>query len=386
MQPTIELSEDHELFREAAREFVTREVAPHYPQWERNHMMPRAVWDAAGEAGVLGLAIPEEYGGAGMPDYRYQLVFTQELAAQGCHGFALAVHLQQDLVLPYLLAYGTEDQKQKWLPMMATGQIVTSCALTEPGAGSDLRACRTTATRRGDEFVLTGQKTFIGSAISGDAALVLARTDGASGGRGEQGSFSLFLVEKSSGYVAGNQLDKLGVRASDTAEIFFDAVRVPATNLVGELGAGLRYVKEQLPQARLAIAVAAAVVARTTVVATCDYVKERQVFGAHVADFQNTRFELADALIGVESAELYVGRAITAFNAGELTAADAAKVKVHASEIACRVTDRCLQLFGGYAYINEHPVAQAFLAARLFPIFGGTNEVLRDTIGFDLLA
>lgn len=384
MRPTIEFTEDHELFREAAREFITHEVAAHYPQWEREHMMPRTVWTAAGEAGLLGLAVPEEYGGAGMPDYRYQLVLTQEFAAKGCHGFALAVHLQQDLVLPYLLAYGTKEQKQQWLPAMVTGELVTSCAFTEPGAGSDLRACRTTAVREGDEFILNGQKTFIGSGISADAALVLARTETGST-RGGSGSFSLFMVEKSSGYTAGNQLDKLGLRASDTAELFFDNVRVPAQNLVGELGEGLRYVKEQLPQARLAIAAASAVIARTTVEATVSYVKERQVFGSRVADFQNTRFKLVDALMAAETTELYVSRAIDAFNAGALSASEAAKVKVFASENACRITDTCLQLFGGYAYINEHPVAQAFLAARLLPIFGGTNEVLRDTIGFDLL-
>ena len=194
MRPTIEFTEDHELFREAAREFITHEVAAHYPQWEREHMMPRTVWTAAGEAGLLGLAVPEEYGGAGMPDYRYQLVLTQELAAKGCHGFALAVHLQQDLVLPYLLTYGTKEQKQQWLPAMVTGELVTSCAFTEPGAGSDLRACRTTAVREGDEFILNGQKTFIGSGISADAALVLARTETGST-RGGSGSFSLFMVE-----------------------------------------------------------------------------------------------------------------------------------------------------------------------------------------------
>lgn len=314
MRPTIEFTEDHELFREAAREFITHEVAAHYPQWEREHMMPRTVWTAAGETGLLGLAVPEEYGGAGMPDYRYQLVLTQELAAKGCHGFALAVHLQQDLVLPYLLAYGTKEQKQQWLPAMVTGELVTSCAFTEPGAGSDLRACRTTAVREGDEFILNGQKTFIGSGISADAALVLARTETGST-RGGSGSFSLFMVEKSSGYTAGNQLDKLGLRASDTAELFFDNVRVPAQNLVGELGEGLRYVKEQLPQARLAIAAASAVIARTTVEATVSYVKERQVFGSRVADFQNTRFKLVDALMAAETTELYVSRAIDAFNA-----------------------------------------------------------------------
>lgn len=383
MQTTF-YTEDHELFREVAREFVAREVAPGYPEWDKAHMMPRSVWEAAGEAGVLGTAIPEEFGGADMPDYRFQMVLTEELAAAGCFGFALAVHLQQDLVLPYLLAYGTQEQKEKYLPRMAAGEFVTSCALTEPGAGSDLRSARTSAVLEGDTYILNGQKTFIGSGISGDAALVLARTDGGSG-RGSENSYSLFLVEKTEGYTAGNQFDKMGVRASDTAELFFDNVRVPAANLIGELGQGLRYVKEQLPQARLAIATAATIAVRATFNETLAYVKERQVFGSRVADFQNTRFELADVATDAEVCELYLNRAVDLFNAGQLTAEDAAKVKIFTSEKATRVTDRCLQLFGGYAYILEHPVAQAFLAARLLPIFGGTNEILRDTVGFDLL-
>lgn len=383
MQTTF-YTEDHELFREVAKEFVAREVAPGYPEWDKAHMMPRTVWQAAGEAGVLGTAIPEEFGGADMPDYRFQLVLTEELAAAGCFGFALAVHLQQDLVLPYLLAYGTREQKETYLPRMAAGEFVTSCALTEPGAGSDLRSARTTAVLDGDTYILNGQKTFIGSGISGDAALVLARTDGGTG-RGSENSYSLFLVEKTEGYTAGNQFDKMGVRASDTAELFFDNVRVPAANLIGELGAGLRYVKEQLPQARLAIAAAATIAVRATLNETVAYVKERQVFGSRVADFQNTRFELADIATDAEVCELYLNRAVDLFNAGELSAEDAAKVKIFTSEKATRVTDRCLQLFGGYAYILEHPVAQAFLAARLLPIFGGTNEILRDTVGFDLL-
>ncbi|MBM7050884.1 MULTISPECIES: acyl-CoA dehydrogenase family protein [unclassified Rothia (in: high G+C Gram-positive bacteria)] len=378
-------TEDHELFREVAREFVAREVAPNYPQWDQEHMMPRSVWKAAGEAGVLGLAIPEEFGGAEMPDYRFQTVLTEELASAGCFGFALAVHLQQDLVLPYLLAYGTDEQKQQWLPRMVEGALVTSCALTEPGAGSDLRAARTTAVKEGEYYVLNGQKTFIGSGISGDAAIVLARTDGSTGGRGGAESFSLFFVEKTEGYTAGNQLDKMGVRASDTAELFFDNVKVPAKNLIGEEGRGLLYVKEQLPQARLAIAAASAITVRATVEATIEYVKERQAFGSRVADFQNTRFEISDLMTDVEVTELYLAHAIDAFNAGELTAEDAAKVKIFASEKATHVTDRALQLFGGYAYILEHPVAQAFLAARLLTIFGGTNEILRDTVGADLL-
>ena len=378
--------EDHELFRDLAREFNVREIAPDYAVWDAGHMMPRRMWKAAGEQGLLGLAVPEEYGGAGMPDYRYRVVLDEEFARANHLAVALAFHLHDDLVLPHLLAYGSEDLKERWLPQMVSGDKVTSVAWTEPGTGSDLRGIRTKAVRTADgDWQLSGQKTFIGNGISGDAALVLARTDGGTG-RGGHRSFSMFMVEKTEGYTTGRQLDKMGVKASDTAELYFDSVRVPSGNLVGEEGKGLEYAAGQLPQGRLAIAVASSAVARTVYEATLQYTAERSAFGERIADFQNSRFVLADILTEVEVTEAYVDSAVRAFNEGALDAVSAAKAKLWASERAKSITDRCLQLHGGYGYIMEYPVAQAFLAARLLTIFGGTSEIMREVIGRSVTA
>lgn len=372
--------EDHEMFREMAAEFNARAVAPHYAQWDKDHMMSRELWTAAGEQGLLGLAVPEEFGGLGMADYRFRAVLDEEFARSNHLAVGLAFHLHDDMVLPHLLAYGSEDLKGRWLPGMVSGDKVTSIAWTEPGAGSDLRGIRTKAVRDGDDWLISGQKTFIGNGISGDASLVLARTDGSTG-RGNSDSFSLFMVAKGEGYNTGKQLDKMGLQASDTAELFFDNVRVPHADLVGEEGKGLQYAAEQLPQGRLAIAAASSAVVRAIYEATVRYAKDRNAFGERIIDFQNSRFELADILTEVEVTETYVDRAILAFNAGELDAASAARAKLWASERAKSVTDRCLQLHGGYGYILEYPVAQAFLAARLLTIFGGTNEIMRDVVG-----
>ncbi|CAA9246884.1 MAG: Acyl-CoA dehydrogenase [uncultured Arthrobacter sp.] len=372
--------EDHELFREVAREFNVREVAPHYAEWDREHRMPRRLWEAAGEQGLLGMAVPEEFGGAGMSDYRFRAVLDEEFARSNHLAVGLAFHLHDDMVLPHLLAYGSDDLKERWLPAMVSGEKVTSVAWTEPGAGSDLRGIRTKAVRDGDDWLLSGQKTFIGNGITGDASLVLARTDGGSG-RGSSDSFTLFMVEKTEGYSTGRQLDKMGLKASDTAELFFDSVRVPGNNVVGEVGSGLRYSIEQLPQGRLGIAVASAAVARAIYTQTLTYTRERNAFGERILDFQNTRFELADILTEVEVTETYVDSAMTAFNEGRLDAVSAARVKLWASERVKSITDRCLQLHGGYGYILEYPVSQAFLAARLLTIFGGTSEIMRETVG-----
>jgi alkylation response protein AidB-like acyl-CoA dehydrogenase len=372
--------EDHEMFREMAAEFNARAVAPHYAQWDQDHMMSRDLWSAAGEQGLLGLAVPEEFGGMGMSDYRFRAVLDEEFAKSNHLAVGLAFHLHDDMVLPHLLAYGSDDLKARWLPGMVSGEKVTSIAWTEPGAGSDLRGIRTKAVRDGDDWLISGQKTFIGNGISGDASLVLARTDGGTG-RGNHDSFSLFMVQKSEGYNTGQQLDKMGLKASDTAELFFDNVRVPHADLVGEEGKGLQYAAEQLPQGRLAIAVASSAVVRSVYEATVRYTKDRNAFGERIIDFQNSRFELADLLTEVEVTETYVDQAIRAFNAGELDAAGAARAKLWASERAKSVTDRCLQLHGGYGYIMEYPVAQAYLAARLLTIFGGTNEIMRDVVG-----
>ncbi|GAA1353107.1 acyl-CoA dehydrogenase family protein [Falsarthrobacter nasiphocae] len=379
-------TEEQEEFRAVVREFAERELAPHYADWEKAHRMDRSMWTAAAEAGLLGLAIGEEHGGMGLSDYRFRAVIDEELARSGHHAVGLAFHLHDDWVLPHVLAEGTAEQKERWLPRMLSGEMVTSVAYTEPGAGSDLRAVRTKAVRDGDHYVLNGQKSFIGNGVTGDAALVLARTDGSKEARGGRNSFSLFIVEKQDhpGYTAGRQLVKMGLNASDTAELYFDDVRVPAANLIGAEGQGLDLVHKHLPQGRLAVAVGGLSTAKVVLEHTLRYVSERDVFGSRVLDFQNTRFELAEVSTRLEAAEAYVQQAIHRFNAGQLDLVDASRVKLHAGSTAQEVVDRCLQLHGGFGYGTETAVAQAYLAVRLLTIFGGTNEILKETIGRDI--
>lgn len=379
--------EIHEEFREVVREFVAREVTPHYRRWDAEHRMDRSVWESAAENGLLGLAVPEEHGGMGLDDYRYRMVLDEELARADALAVALAFHLHDDWVLPAVMTYGTPEQKEAWLPRFIDGSFVTSVAWTEPGAGSDLRAVRTKAVRDGDGYLLTGQKTFIGNGITGDGALVLARTDGSSG-RGAEDSFSLFLVEKEGnpGYRAGNQLDKMGLKASDTAELFFDEVRVPLRNRLGQEGQGLEMIKHLLPQGRLAVAAASVVVSGQVLQDTVQYVKDRSTFDAALTEYQNTRFRLAEQQVTLEATQHYVAEAVRLFNAGELDVVAASKAKMWASERAKEAADICLQLHGGYGYILEYPVAQAYLAVRLLTIFGGTSEILRETVAAQMLS
>lgn len=372
--------EDHEQFRELAVEFNARQIAGKYAQWEKEHQIPREVWQSAGENGLLGLAVPEEFGGMGIDDYRFRVVLDEEFVRSGHLAVALALHLHDDLVLPYLLAYGSQDLKQRWLPRFVDGSTVTSCAFTEPGAGSDLRGVRTKAVRDGDDWLVSGQKTFIGNGAYGDAAVVLARTDGQTTRAGED-SFTLFMVERSEGYSNGQPFDKMGLRASDTAELFFDEVRVSDADRIGEVGQGLAYVKEQLPQARLAIAVAASAICTAAFDQALSHAGERSAFGQALTGFQNTRFELADLKTEAHVTQAFVDRAVLAFNEGELDAQEAAEVKLWASESAKKLTDKALQIHGGYGYIMEYPIAQSFTASRLLTIFGGTSEIMRETIG-----
>ncbi|WP_147103774.1 acyl-CoA dehydrogenase family protein [Nesterenkonia populi] len=370
----------HEEFREVVREFVTREVAPNYQEWDAAHMMPRSLWEAAAENGLLGLAVPEEHGGMDLSDYRFRMIIDEELARADCLAAGLAFHLHDDWVLPAVLQFGTEEQKEAWLPRFMDASLITSVAFTEPGAGSDLRGIRTKAVKNDDgSWTLNGQKTFIGNGISGDAALVLARTGD---------SYSLFLVEKrdNPGYQPGRQLDKMGLKASDTAELFFSDVNIPAGNLIGEEGRGLEYAKAVLPQGRLALSAAAVVVTDTVLTSTLQYVKDREAFGQPIAGFQHTRFQLAEIAAQLEAAQRMLAAAVEQHNDGGLDQITAAKLKLHTSEFTKQAVDTCLQLHGGYGYILEYPVAQAFLAVRLMTIFGGTSEVLKETIAKDLLS
>ncbi|HWG26716.1 acyl-CoA dehydrogenase family protein [Actinospica sp.] len=373
--------DDHESFRQIVREFVEREVLPHQERWEREHDIDRATWLAAGKQGLLGLMVPPEYGGPGVEDYRFRCVIMEELGRVGAGSLTAGFSLQDDVAIPYLLDLGTDGQRQRWLPGMVSGQLIGAVAMTEPGAGSDLQGIRTTAVRDGREWVINGSKTFITNGGHADLVIVVCRTDPEAGSRG----FSLFVVESGTdGFERGRRLEKLGLHAQDTAELYFDGVRVPAENLLGTEGAAFLHLMERLPRERLNIAMQGYAAARAAIDWTVQYTTGRTAFGKPIASYQNTQFELAAAVTEVDVLEAYVDKAVLALNDGSLTAVDAAKAKLWASEVQNRVIDRCLQLFGGYGYMYEYPICRAFADARVQTIYGGTSEVMKLIIGRDL--
>lgn len=371
----------HEQYRESVREFLARKVVPHKDAWDDAKWIDREVFAEAAEVGVYGLQIPAEYAGSGEADYRYRMVVCEEVARINALSFGLTVALQDDLVLHYLLDLTNDEQKQRWLPGFASGQIIGALAMTEPGTGSDLRGIRTSAVREGDDWIINGQKTFISSGIMADVVVTAVRTDPDAGSRG----FSLFAIERDTpGFVRGRQLDKIGLPAQDTAELFFDNARVPAANLLGEEGRGLQYLMSHLPRERLGVSATAIATSRAIFEQTVEYCKDRRAFGDRLIDFQNTRFELAELSTEIDLAEAYVDRSVRAYNAGELTAIDAAKGKWYVSELQKRVIDRCLQLHGGYGYMREYAVGKAYVDTRVQTIYGGTTEIMKELIGRDL--
>lgn len=373
---------DQEAYRETVREFLAREVVPRHHEWERNHWIDREVYASAAKAGVYALEIPERYGGAGEHDYRYRMVVCEEIAKVNALSFGLTISLQDDLVLHYLLDLTTDDQKQLWLPGFAAGEVIGALAMTEPGAGSDLRGIRTSARRDGDRWILNGQKTFISSGIMADLVVVAARTDQDGGSRG----LSLFAVERDTpGFRRGRQLEKIGLPAQDTAELFFDNAEVPLDNLLGEEGRGLQYLMSHLPRERLGVTAQAIATARTIFDQTVQYCQQRNAFGKPLAALQHIRFELAEMATELDIAEAYADKSVLAFNAGELSDVDAAKGKWYVSELQHRLIDRCLQLHGGYGYMVEYPVARAYLDTRAQTIYGGSTEIMKEIIGRDIV-
>ncbi|EHI13738.1 acyl-CoA dehydrogenase family protein [Mycolicibacterium thermoresistibile] len=369
---------DHDAYRETVREFLAREVVPFQEEWDRNRWIDRDVFARAAKAGIYALQIDEKYGGAGEPDYRYRMVVCEEIARITALSFGLTVSLQDDLVLHYLLDLTTEEQKQRWLPGFASGELIGALAMTEPDAGSDLRGIRTTAHRDGDRWILNGQKTFISSGIMADVVVVAART-------GER--HSLFVVERDTpGFERGRKLDKIGLPAQDTAELFFRDAVVPAENLLGEEGRGLAYLMSHLPRERLGVTAKAMATTRAIFDMTVEYCRQRKAFGAPLIDKQHVRFELADMATEIDVAQAYTDQSVLAYNAGELTPVDAAKGKWFVSELQKRVIDRCLQLHGGYGYMTEYPVARAYLDTRVQTIYGGTTEIMKEIIGRELAA
>lgn len=370
---------DHEDFREAFRAFVEKEIVPNEERWARDGIVSRELFSTAGRSGFLGMDVPETYGGGGVPDFRFNAVVAEELMRAGAQASGLGLTLHNDIVLPYLLAYTTEEQKRRWLPGVVSGESILAIAMTEPGIGSDLAAMSTTAIRDGEEYVVNGAKTFITNGINADLVVVAVKTDPAQRHKG----MSLLVVERGTpGFERGRNLDKLGQHAQDTAELSFSDARVPVANLLGpEEGQGFTQLVSKLPQERLSIAVAAVAAARTALTHTLDHVKQRTAFGTPVGSFQNSRFVLAELDTEIDIAEHYVDDCVRALNAGELTAVDASKAKYWCTELQGRVVDRCLQLHGGYGYMNEYPIARAYADARITRIYGGTTEIMKEVIG-----
>ncbi|MEV0274264.1 acyl-CoA dehydrogenase family protein [Hamadaea sp. NPDC050747] len=370
------LTADHRAFAELVRAFIDKEIAPHHDRWEADGVVDRGVWRAAGAAGLLGFFVDEQYGGGGVADRRFNAVLTEELARAGASGPAFGLH--NDIIGPYLTDLTTEEQKQRWLPGFCSGEIITAIAMSEPGAGSDLQGITTTAVRDGDEYVLNGQKTFISNGILADLVIVVARTDPAAGHRG----MSLLVVERDMpGFERGRNLDKIGQKAQDTAELFFSGVRVPAANLLGEEGQGFAYLMRNLPFERLSIAVAALAGAETVFEQTLAYCKQRQAFGRPIGSFQHNRFVLAELATELRLGRVFVDRCLVE---PTLTAETAAMAKWWCTELQQRTVDRCLQLHGGYGYMREYPVAKAYLDARVQTIYGGTTEIMKEVIGRSL--
>jgi long-chain-acyl-CoA dehydrogenase len=373
--------EEHDAFRESVREFVAREITPHYDEWERAGEVPFELYARMGAAGLVGLAIPEEYDGMGVDDYRFRMVLNEELSRAQATSINAAFGVHDDIVIPYLLDLATDEQRGRWFPSMAAGTRISAVGMTEPGAGSDLQGIRTTAVRDGDDWVLNGSKTFITNGFHASLILVFARTDPEAGSRG----YSLFMVEDGMpGFERGRKLDKLGLHAQDTAELFFSDVRVPAANLIGEAGQGLIYLMQRLPRERISIAAAGLASAEAAYGWGRDYVFEREAFGKPIGDLPTVRFTLAELETELDITRAYVERCILALNEGELTTVEASKAKWWATELEQRVVTRSLQLHGGYGFMEEFPIARAFRDSRVQTIYGGTTEIMKEIIGRDI--
>jgi acyl-CoA dehydrogenase len=366
---------EQEDFRLVIREFIEKEVVPSYPEWEKLGHAPREFFRKLGDIGVMGMAIPEEYGGSGNDDYRYNVILQEEASrAMVTLG---TTRSQLDVWLPYFLKYCTPEQKGRWFPGMASGELLTAVAMTEPGTGSDLAGMAARAARDGDHYILNGAKTFITGGFLADLVIVVARTSDAPPDNRREGLSLLVVEDGMPGFVKGRMLEKIGLKVQDTAELSFSDVRVPVANLLGEEGKAFSYLGHNLPQERMTIAVGSVAQARAAVTAATDYARSRLVFGKELSSFQNTKFELAACLTEVEAAQALLDRALAELADGELSAADAAIVKLFTSEMQARVVDRALQIFGGYGYIMEYPIARLYTDARVTRIYGGTSEVMK---------
>jgi alkylation response protein AidB-like acyl-CoA dehydrogenase len=369
---------DHDMFRDSFRRFLEKEIVPRAEEFEREGIIDRAVFAKAGAAGFLGMEVPEEYGGGGVRDFRYNAVISEEMQETCVGGAGLGITLHNDICLPYFLHLTNEEQKQRWLPGICSGDLITAVAMTEPGIGSDLASMTTTAVRDGDVYVVNGSKTFITNGINADIVITAVKTDPTQRHKG----MSLMIIERGmEGFERGRNLEKIGLHSQDTAELFFNDVRVPVENLLGAEGEGFRYLVTNLPQERLSIAVAGLAAARAAYRWTLEYVQERQAFGQPVAAFQNTRFKLAEMATEIAVTEAFVDKCVVAHNAGQLTAEEAAMAKWWCTELQGRITDIGVQLHGGYGFMTEYPIARAYADARVTRIYGGTTEIMKEIIG-----
>jgi acyl-CoA dehydrogenase len=374
--------EDHEQFRELVRKFLAKDVVPNYSDWEKAGAPPKEFYRRAGELGILGIQIPETYGGGGQATFKFNAVLSEE-AFRACVGLgSLRVHM--DVVLPYLLRFANSTQKQRWLPGMASGELMTAIAMTEPGTGSDLAGIATRAECHGNSYVLNGSKTFITGGRNAGLVLVVARTSPPSESNRRTGLSILCVEADAPGFSVGRTLEKIGAKAQDTTELNFDNVAVPADNLLGEEGAAFEYLAHNLAQERLAIALGAQAAANAALEVTLEYVTSRKVFNKPVSSFQNTKFVLAECATDIEAGQSLCDRAVEELDAGTLTAVDAAKAKLFCTEMQSRVVDKCLQLHGGYGYICEYPISRLYTDARVTRIYGGTSEVLKSLISKSL--
>jgi alkylation response protein AidB-like acyl-CoA dehydrogenase len=373
--------DEHRDYRESVRRFLAAEVVPHHLGWEREGIVPRELFLAAARKGMLAMAVPEQYGGAGVGDFRFNQILVEEVAHAGVAGSGLGITLHNDICLPYFLSYCDERQRARWLPGIADGSLITALAMTEPGIGSDLASMSTSARREGDHYVVGGAKTFITNGINADLVIAAVKTDPSERHRG----ISLLVLERGmAGLERGRNLEKVGMHSQDTAELFFADVRVPVENRLGEEGRGFHYLVSNLAQERLSIAIAGVAAAQAALDWTLAYVKERTAFGQPVGAFQSARFALAEMKTEIELATVYVDQAVLALVRGELSAEDAAMAKWWCTELQGRVVDRCVQLHGGYGYMLEYPIARAYADARVTRIYGGTTEIMKEIVGRSL--
>ena len=370
--------DEHEQLRASFRAWVDKELVPYIDEWDEAGITPRTIFSDAGSHGFLAFDIPEEHGGGGVRDFRYNAVVDEELQYAGVGAAGLGMSLHNDICVPYFLRYCTDEQRERWMPGIASGELITAIGMTEPGIGSDLASMSTTAIRDGDHYIVNGSKTFITNGINADLVITAVKTDPTQKHKG----MSLLIVERGmEGFERGRNLDKIGQHAQDTAELFFNDVTVPVENRLGKEGEGFLYLVANLPQERLSIAIAAVAAVKAALDWTLEYVKERTAFGKTIGSFQNTRFVLAEVATELDIAQTYVDRCVTLLNEERLTAEDAAMAKWWCTEFQKRSIDRCLQLFGGYGYMNEYPIARAYTDARVTTIYGGTTEIMKEIIG-----